>query len=521
MLFILSISYGHNLNNESLPKGFDKNEINRVHEIYLMRRDTPPPIHPIRNIAEFERMQGALVRYPFGVSTEIIAEMSEDIIIYCLIDSSDQGLAFSMMENEGLDMRNIEFIYADTDSYWTRDYGPWWIVNGQNEVSIVDFTYNRPRVNDNLVPFKISQYFDVPYFATDIIHAGGNYMTDGYGISMSSNLVMEENNLSYDSLLQIMSNYFGIDAYHLLDDPNNNYINHIDCWAKILSPTDILIRSVPPNHDQFNEIEEVVQYFENIVNNWGKPWSVHRIWTPNDEPYTNSLILNGKVFVPLMGNDWDDDALDTYQSVMNGYEVIGFTGSWESTDALHCRIKGIPDLNLLQIFHEPIDDFTQESISGFDVNVKIDNLNGIGLIEDSSRIFWKIESEMSWNVTVMQTVGINENVNFQKGWIPGVSDTVLVNYFISITDSSGKNEKNPLVGYHEFIGIPYDICNEWIIGDLDNSGYLGIIDLLLLLDQTVYQINFGNCVNSVSDINGDGAIDMMDFFELKEKILNP
>ena len=83
-------------------------------------------------------------------------------------------------------------------------------------------------------------------------------------------------------------------------------------------------------------------------------------------------------------------------------------------------------LNLLQIFHEPIDDFTQESISGFDVNVKIDNLNGIGLIEDSSRIFWKIESEMSWNVTVMQTVGINENVNFQKGWIPGVSDTVLV-----------------------------------------------------------------------------------------------
>ena len=128
---------------------------------------------------------------------------------------------------------------------------------------------------------------------------------------------------------------------------------------------------------------------------------------------------------------------------------------------------------------------------------------------------------MSWNVTVMQTVGINENVNFQKGWIPGVSDTVLVNYFISITDSSGKNEKNPLVGYHEFIGIPYDICNEWIIGDLDNSGYLGIIDLLLLLDQTVYQINFGNCVNSVSDINGDEAIDMMDFFELKEKILNP
>ncbi len=521
MLFIFSISSGNNLINESLPKGFKRNEIDRIHEIYFMGRNTPAPPHPIRNIAEFERMQGVLVRYPFGLSIEIIAEMSEDIIIYCLIDSSEQSIAYSIMENEGLDMRNIEFVYADTDSYWTRDYGPWWIVNGENTVSIVDFTYNRPRINDNRVPLKISEHLDVPYFATDVIHAGGNYMTDGYGISVSSNLVMEENMLSFDSLFQIMSNYFGIEAYHLLDDPNNNYINHIDCWAKFLSPNDILIRSVPAYHDQYDEIEEVVQYFENITNNWGKSWRIHRIWTPNDEPYTNSLILNEKVFVPIIGNDWDDDAIDTYQSIMRGYEVIGFNGSWESTDALHCRIKGIPDLNLLQIFHEPIDNFTQESIFGFEVNVTIDNLNGIGLVEDSSKIFWKIESATNWNIIDMQMISINEGVHFQKGWIPGIIDTGLVNYFISVTDSSGKNEKNPLAGYHEFIGVPYFVCNEWIIGDLDNSGNLGVIDLLLHLDQTVYQINFGSCVNFVSDLNGDGAVNMIDFFEIIEKILNP
>ena len=48
-----------------------------------------------------------------------------------------------------------------------------------------------------------------------------------------------------------------------------------------------------------------------------------------------------------------------------------------------------------------------------------------------------------------------------------------------------------------------------------------IIDLLLHLDQTVYQINFGSCVNFVSDLNGDGAVNMIDFFEIIEKILNP
>ena len=70
--------------------------------------------------------------------------------------------------------------------------------------------------------------------------------------------------------------------------------------------------------------------------------------------YTNSLILNDKVFVPIMNSSWDDAALAVYQEALPDYEILGFTGSWESTDALHCRIKGIPDLNMLQIFHNPI-----------------------------------------------------------------------------------------------------------------------------------------------------------------------
>jgi len=33
---------------------------------------------------------------------------------------------------------------------------------------------------------------------------------------------------------------------------------------------------------------------------------------------------------------------------MPGYEVLPFTGTWESTDALHCRVKGIPDISFYQ-----------------------------------------------------------------------------------------------------------------------------------------------------------------------------
>jgi agmatine/peptidylarginine deiminase len=165
-----------------------------------MGRSTDPPLTPIRNIAEYERMSGALIRYPFGISTDIIREMAEDIIIYCLVSSSLQSSAYDNMNDAGVNMDNIEFVLGNTDSYWTRDYGPWWVVDGNRNVSVVDFTYNRPRPNDNAAPTKISELLGVPYFASDIVHAGGNYMTDGFGISASSDLVYEENDFSSEEI---------------------------------------------------------------------------------------------------------------------------------------------------------------------------------------------------------------------------------------------------------------------------------------------------------------------------------
>jgi hypothetical protein len=45
-----------------------------------------------------------------------------------------------------------------------------------------------------------------------------------------------------------------------------------------------------------------------------------------------------------MSSSWDDDALAAYQEAMPSHEILPFTGSWYSTDGLHCRAKGIPDL---------------------------------------------------------------------------------------------------------------------------------------------------------------------------------
>ena len=86
-------------------------EKNNIHIIYEMGRDTDPPESPERNVAEYERMQGVLIRYPFGISTEMISEISEDITVYCLVSSNQQSSAFNALENGGVNLDNVELLF--------------------------------------------------------------------------------------------------------------------------------------------------------------------------------------------------------------------------------------------------------------------------------------------------------------------------------------------------------------------------------------------------------------------------
>ena len=519
-LFV-SLLLATNNSRGELPIGLTEDERTRIHEIYTMGRDTDPPPTPIRNVAEYERMEGVLIRYPFGISTALIAEMSEDVTVYCLVSSSQQSSASNSMENGGVNMDNVEFVVGPTDSYWTRDYGPWWVVDGERNMSIVDFTYNRPRPNDNDAPLKMSDHLDVPYFATDIVHAGGNYMTDGMGISASSSLVFEENEIPDADLLEIMENYYGIDTYHVIDDPNNSYIDHIDCWGKYLSPTKVLIREVPESHPQYDEIEETADYFADTLNQWGEPWELFRVWTPGDQPYTNSLILNEKILVPITGGSWDDEALAVYEDAFPGYEVLGFTGTWESTDALHCRVKGIPDLDMLQIFHNPLNDNTEPEENGYRIEMFLDGLSEAGLIEDSIKVFWKMPESNTWLTEPLYASVIPEEPDTWSGWIPALADSGLIQYFIQGADSSGRVERSPLAGWHTFFAYPTDACLEWVLGDLDNSGEMNVMDILLLSDLIANSEGFGICPGTVSDLNNDGDISVIDVVFLVNLILNP
>jgi len=118
---------GHYLNKEEIGR-----EVSR--DFY----QTDPPAFA-RNIAEFEPMEGVLVRSPFGISYTLIASMSEqDKVLTIVSSSAAQTSVISSYTSHGVNLANCEFLIAPSNSYWCRDYVPWYIYDG-SEISIREF----------------------------------------------------------------------------------------------------------------------------------------------------------------------------------------------------------------------------------------------------------------------------------------------------------------------------------------------------------------------------------------------
>lgn len=125
-LMVLSVSAQDILAPQKLTHWLSADEILRKHEIGKSFVETDPPVSPIRNVAEFDYMQGALVRYPFGIPISLIKEMAKDIEVTTIVSSNSQkNTVIQQYVSNGVDTSHCNFLIAPSDSYWTRDYGPW------------------------------------------------------------------------------------------------------------------------------------------------------------------------------------------------------------------------------------------------------------------------------------------------------------------------------------------------------------------------------------------------------------
>ena len=462
---------------------------------------TDPPAAPVRIVAEFEEMQSVLVRYPFGIPMSLIVEMSQDCKVKTIVaNTSEQALVLSQYQAAGVNIANCEWLIAPSDSYWTRDYGPWFVVDSNYEVGIMDFIYNRPRPNDDNIPVVLAQQMGIPLYGMQLITAGGNWMDDGIAVGASTQLMWTENpSMTHDEIDTLVWHYLGISKYHVLPDPLDEYIQHIDCWGKFLDVDKVLIGQVPESDYRYADFEYVANYFALQTTSWGNHYQVYRVYTPGNypyTPYTNSLILNKKVFVPITGSQWDDEALKSYEDAMPGYEIVGVMhNTWETTDALHCRAKGIADVGMLYVTHMPLlgnKAFRYE----WDLTADIVPYSGMGVISDSTLCYYKINDGSFQTVPLQHTTGYH-----YEATLPFITPGSQVSYYLHTADFSGRKKEHPYIGAPDPHVFNVGYASDAIV-EPDSLIFLTVSDMIEGKSFNIYNYTDGDLV--ISDMENEG-----------------
>lgn len=291
----------------------------------------PLPPAPVRCIAEFEPMEGLLIVWPLGIPADLVRETAKESVVFCVTNNAPA--AAEEFSNNGIFMEHVRFIPATPDpgSFFTRDFGPLWVAGGNGAIEIVDPDYNvGERINGDLLPVLVGEALGVAVYRMPLLFAGGNFMTDGFGSAVSTDLVYKDNfELTAAEIAERFAMFLGIDSYLAVQHPLSpdwEPVEHIDCFAKFLAPDKIAVLELPPSHRDHAAVEAVAVYFGSIVSAYGKPYRIYRIASSGawGEAYLNCTILNDKVLVPMAGTENDSAALDPAR--VTRLSVVTFRG---------------------------------------------------------------------------------------------------------------------------------------------------------------------------------------------------
>lgn len=83
-----------------------------------------------RVVAEWEPALGVMIRWPLGIPPELVVELSRANVIYVLVDNTQaQNSAMNAFNSWGINPENVEYVFTNTYSHWTRDYGPQFLID--------------------------------------------------------------------------------------------------------------------------------------------------------------------------------------------------------------------------------------------------------------------------------------------------------------------------------------------------------------------------------------------------------
>jgi len=333
-----------------------------------------------RVVAEWEPAIGTLVAYPFEISGQLLAELAGEGRLFVLVQPDQSEAALAAIKDAGVPPSKVTLIPTTTKTPWIRDYGAHTVVRPDGSAVLVDADYietpifarDAPPVQigqelrypdrspeDDRTPQDVAKALGLQRVPIEAFVTGGNFLVDGRGTAFATVAFLDENRtrLSDDELRLRLRAVLGIERLVVLENTEPVGIQHIDCWLKVLDPGRLLVKRAPADHPESAPIERNVALLSKLRSALGRPYEILRIDCPvcgtHDDlatgrslptlpAYTNALILNRSVFVPLFGCAADKTALATWRVALPGYRVVGIpSADWKPYDALHCRTRAV------------------------------------------------------------------------------------------------------------------------------------------------------------------------------------
>jgi len=461
-----------------------------------------------RTAAEWEPALGALVVWPLGIPYTLAVELAKDSHLYTMVeDEATKAEAQEWFAKWGIDPSKVTFIFApqDVDAWWTRDWGPSAVFTKNEGMQLGDgkYLYSTPQTdlacNDSLrflfftpegeimltqieddATIPLAEQLGFGLLDLPFVNTGGNVITDGIGTAFSSCVLQRENEYFGNDLqhfLALNDSLLGFKDYHWLSNFENFGIQHIDCLMKLLDEETMLVAQPPADHELYEIYEDIVKNeLSALKTAYGRPYRILRIGTDRYEreelaAYTNSLILNKTVYVPLFDIPQDSIALQTWSDALPGYTVKGFSFyladelyqyeamenhyrkyGWNDGDALHCRTRAIWDPEMLFISVKKAENVI-ESGQAATVYATIIDYSKKGLEPDQLHLKWRITGSDNWNINALNKTD-NEH-HFYATIAPQDTDKS-IEYFIEAQSKSGTMDRKPRTAPEGFYTFNYN-----------------------------------------------------------------
>lgn len=472
---------------------------------------TPPPA-PVRNMAEWEEVQALVIAWS-GQAT-ILKEIVRNSVKECkvFIVATDTATVVNQLTAAGISLDSVRFVNTAFNSIWICDYGPSCVYkNDVDSLWIVDWTYNRPRPQDDQVPGAIADYLDFPiYEATtapyDWVHTGGNHLQTGTGTLFSSNLVLNENPTKTEAEIDTIAKLFlGINQYVKFPTLPFDGIHHLDMHMRVIDEETIIFGQYPEGVADGPQIEANVQYLQDsIKTSFGNPFKIIRMPMPPDQngrypdnggnyrTYTNAVFVNKTLLVPTYQEKYDTTALRIYRENLPGYNVVGINCNSiiGQLGALHCITKLVGTSEPLLINHSPLRD-VEDTVAYYPVTAYIRHRDGI----KEANLFYRSSSDSTYSETPMMVV--DSAANIWASIIPAYAAGTEVQYYIAADAVDGKHQVRPIVAPEGYFSFK-------VLGEPANQP--PSVKIITPVDDSVFDIAEGHTPFTIEATDPDGQI---------------